>query len=213
MKLRHLRDTLPLIAIALVIWQWSHIKNFVTAQTQAPATSLGKKLADGIPQDRAAAPTEGWKVLKIADGDTITVQRGNVKEKIRFCGIDAVEKQQELGTQATDYLRSLIAKGDGTVMVSPIEEDRYGRTVAELFVKPQPGTPGYQPEEEIFLNGEMVRAGLSYHYAKYSERCPNRDAIIKAEAIARSQHVGVWRDQYSIPPWEFRKQQRQNRGN
>ena len=166
-----------------------------------------------VPQERQLPQSEEWEVVKITDGDTITVRRGERKEKIRFCGVDAMEADQKLGSQATDYLRSLIGLGDGTVMITPIEKDRYERTVAELFMKPRPGTPGYQPEEEIFLNSEMVEAGLSYHYAKYSERCPNRDAIIKAEAIARSKHVGVWSDQSSIPPWEFRKQQRQNRGN
>jgi len=81
------------------------------------------------------------------------------REKIRFCGVDAVEADQKLGPQAR-LLRSLIGLGDGTVLVTPIEKDRYERTVAELFVKPRPGIPGYQPEEEIFLNGEMVEAGL-----------------------------------------------------
>jgi len=79
--------------------------------------------------------------VKIADGDTITVRRGSRKEKIRFCGVDAVEADQKLGPQAADYLRSLIGLGDGTVLVTPIEKDRYERTVAELFVKPDQEYP------------------------------------------------------------------------
>jgi len=114
--------------------------------------SIRGKLADSIPQ--TTVPTyKSWSVVKIADGDTIR-QAVAAREKIRFCGVDAVEADQKLGPQAADYLRSLIGLGDGTVLVTPIEKDRYERTVAELFVKPRPGIPGYQPEEEIFLNGE-----------------------------------------------------------
>lgn len=154
-----------------------------------------------------------WEVVKIADGDTITVRRGTRKERIRFCGIDSVEKQQKLGTQATNYLRSLIGLGDGTVLVTPIEKDRYERTVAELFVKPRPGIPGYQPEEEIFLNGEMVEAGFARHYSHYSGNCPNKEVIEKSEAIARGNHSGFWNDESAVAPWDYRKLKRQNRGN
>ena len=36
----------------------------------------------------------------------------------------------------------------------PIEKDRYGRTVAEVFVK-KPNS-----QEETFVNGELVMAGI-----------------------------------------------------
>nr|WP_322666297.1 thermonuclease family protein [Dendronalium sp. ChiSLP03b] len=121
--------------------------------------------------------SENWTVVSVTDGDTIIVGQGNKRKKIRFCGIDAVEKQQNLGSQAKSYLRALIDKGNGTVTITPIEQDRYGRTVAEVFVQPRSGTPGYQSEEEIFLNGEMVRAGFAQHYTRYSGNCPNKGVI------------------------------------
>ncbi|MEH1853777.1 MAG: thermonuclease family protein [Nostoc sp.] len=127
---------------------------------------------------------------------------------MRFCGIDAVEKQQKLGLQAKSYLQSLIDKGDGTVTITPIEQDRYGRTVAEVFVQPRPGTPGYQSEEEIFLNGDMVRAGFARHYTRYSGNCPNKVVIEQSEKMAIASKAGVWNDPNAVPPWEFRKQKR-----
>lgn len=42
--------------------------------------------------------------------------------------------------------------GNGSVVVIPVEKDRYGRTVAELFVMENGG--------EIHLNSEMVAAEL-----------------------------------------------------
>jgi len=97
-----------------------------------------------------------------------------------------VKADQKLGPQAkTTCDRSGL--GDGTVLVTPIEKDRYERTVAELFVKPRPGIPGYQPEEEIFLNGEMVE-GLP-GITPYSGNCPNKEVIRNLKQY-RGNHSG-----------------------
>ena len=84
-------------------------------------------------------------------------------------------------------------------MISEVEKDRYGRTVAEIFT--------ISPSGEKFLNEEMVSSGLAYHYTQYSSSCPNKDAIAKAETIAKNQHAGVWSGNYQ-KPWEYRKAQR-----
>ncbi|WP_051036143.1 thermonuclease family protein [Stanieria cyanosphaera] len=61
--------------------------------------------------------TTVWQVKSgsIYDGDTLRLIGNNRELKIRLCGIDAPEKNQPLGIEARNYLRSLIAQGDGTV--------------------------------------------------------------------------------------------------
>ncbi len=82
-------------------------------------------------------------------------------------GIDAPETGKPMGIAARDHLRALVAKGEGgQIIVVPIEKDRYGRTVADLFVA-LPNT-----EEEIHLNSQMVMDGYAYHYERYSSSCP-----------------------------------------
>jgi micrococcal nuclease len=144
--------------------------------------------------------SEHWQVKpgSIYDGDTLRVQRGTEEMKVRFCGIDAPEKQQALGTKARDYLRSLVARGDGSVVVVPVERDRYGRMVAELFIM-------LSGEREIHLNSEMVAAGMAFHYAQYSGNCPNQRAIVMAEEMAKEQRRGVWADAKPEYPWEWRR--------
>ena len=142
-----------------------------------------------------------WRIKdgSIYDGDTLRVVRGSEELKIRFCGIDAPEKEQDLGIESRDHLRSLVAQGDGSVIVVPIEEDRYGRTVAELFIPLDDGS-------EIHLNSQMVMDGMAYHYEQYSDSCPNRMVIADAEAIAQAEHLGVWADPAREMPWDWRRQ-------
>lgn len=72
-----------------------------------------------------------------------------------------------MGVAACDHLRELVDKGESSqIIVVPIEKDRYGRTVADVFVS-LPDT-----EEEIHLNSPMVLDGMAYHYEKYSDICP-----------------------------------------
>ena len=80
--------------------------------------------------------TEWYQVVEgsIYDGDTLRVERGGQELKIRFCGTDSPEIEQPGGVEAREHLRSLVAQGDGAIGVVAIEKDRYGRTVADLFV-------------------------------------------------------------------------------
>ena len=152
--------------------------------------------------------SERWQVVRVADGDTLTVSSEGRKEKLRLCGIDAPEIDhgkklgQPLGKEATEKLRSLVGSAGSEVIVMPIEKDRYGRMVAEVFVK-KPNS-----QEETFVNGEMVAAGLAYHYSRYSGSCANREAIERGEAIARGKKVGVWSQADLVKPWDFRKSNR-----
>ena len=145
--------------------------------------------------------TEYYQVVKgsIYDGDTLRVARGGQELKIRLCGIDAPEKDQAGGIESRDHLRSLVAQGDGSIGVVPIEKDRYGRTVADLFIARPDGS-------EIHLNSQMVMDGMAYHYDRYSSSCPQPDVLVRAEEIAKEQSAGVWTNPNAEKPWEYRKQ-------
>ena len=67
------------------------------------------------------------KVIKISDGDTITVLSGKEQTKVRLYGIDAPEKKQDYGQKSRQFLASLIA--GQVVEVEPKGKDRYKRTL------------------------------------------------------------------------------------
>ena len=143
--------------------------------------------------------TEVWQVKEgsIYDGDTLRVVRGTEEQKIRFCGIDAPEKNQELGTESRDHLRSLVDIGKGELLLVPVEKDRYGRTVAEVYVKDSRDTA-------INLNVQMVRDGYAWHYERYSGSCPIRSEFAIAQELAQKEGLGIWKGNPQ-PPWEWRK--------
>jgi endonuclease YncB( thermonuclease family) len=122
-----------------------------------------------------------------------------------LCGIDAPERDQPLGIESRDYLRSLIERGDGRVHLVRVEEDRYGRTVAELFL---PIRPDFQ--QELHLNTEMVSAGMAWHYTKYSGKCPSKEQLFMAEKIAQEDKLGVYSGSHQ-PPWVFRSSTKVNK--
>ena len=94
-------------------------------------------------------------------------------------------------------MRSLVDAGNGELLVVPIEQDRYGRTVAELYVPDR-------KTSAINLNLEMVRAGYAWHYAQYSDTCTMRDLLIAAEGMAKNEGLGIWSGNPQ-PPWVWRK--------
>ena len=112
------------------------------------------------------AGLESWQVVKVSDGDTITVQRDGEELRIRFCGIDAPEKDQALGPESTALLRELVQRSGGQVLIDPVEEDRYGRTVAEVW-----------SDEVGLINSELVGQGMAFVYDQYVGGCPSREAI------------------------------------
>ena len=94
------------------------------------------------------------------DGDTCTTTTG---ERVRLACIDTPElvgKRAEPvpAKAARDYLRGLVV--GKKVGIRRITEDRYGRTVAELFV----GATNVQRE--------MVATGHAEIFWRYAHQCP-----------------------------------------
>jgi micrococcal nuclease len=79
--------------------------------------------------------------------------------------------------------------------IKPQVKDRYGRTVAELFMG----------QENINLR--MVQEGSAWTYRRYLKAC-NSSLYIEAEASAKEKGRGLWDGGNPIAPWEYRKGKR-----
>ena len=132
------------------------------------------------------------KVVSVADGDTITVlDAEKVQHKIRLQGIDAPEKKQAFGTKSKELMTEKVAGHE--VVVTWKEKDRYGRILGEVMLGKR------------HINLEMVQDGMAWHYVQYSKS----KELTAAEEAARKAKKGLWADKEPVPPWEFRKLERE----
>ena len=136
-------------------------------------------------------------VVGVADGDTITVlDAEKVQHKIRLAGIDAPEKAQPFGNRSKESLSELAFDKDASVETEKL--DRYGRSVGKVLVN------GHD------VNLVQVERGMAWFYRQYQrEQSPeDRKLYDAAEAIAKVEKRGLWRDADPMPPWDFRKSKR-----
>ncbi len=139
-------------------------------------------------------PCGAWEAfcIRVADGDSITVEHNGEKIRIRLYGIDCPElKGEPFGRKAKKYTRDMVL--GKLVKIEPVDRDRYGRTVAWVEV------------DGRNLNHELLKTGLAWWYWKYA---PNDSTLQTLEESARRQNVGVWSQPNPIPPWEWRKKMR-----
>ena len=106
------------------------------------------------------ATAETVRIVSVYDGDTLTLSSG---EKVRLACIDTPEIKGRRADPvpalaARDHLRSLVLNRD--VRIRRITTDRYGRTVAEIYVD---GTNVQQA---------MVASGHADIYWRYADPCP-----------------------------------------
>ncbi len=145
-------------------------------------------------------------VVKVSDGDTLTVDSGGTKLKVRLYGIDAPEREkinrksgriskegQPFGEEAQRALQGKVCRG--RVRIDVMDIDRYRRLVSMVWM----GNRN--------INLEMIREGWSWAYRKYLHSAYASE-FMEEEEQARRRRAGLWQDRNPQPPWEFRKAQR-----
>jgi endonuclease YncB( thermonuclease family) len=144
----------------------------------------------------SASTVLAWvgKVVRISDGDTITVLHEKRPERVRLYGIDCPESRQTFGYRATQFTENAVF--GKMVEVHPFDVDQYGNTVGIVRVK---GT---------ILNEELIRAGLAWVYTHYCHLglCRKWKGLM---AQARSERRGLWAGSNPTPPWKYRREKRQ----
>lgn len=131
-------------------------------------------------------------MVGISDGDTLTLLVDKQSIKVRLANIDAPEKAQPFGNRARQALSDLAFGKEAACERSGL--DRYGRSIATCTVSHHD------------VNAEMLRKGMAWVYRKYATHVPDYYPL---EEEARARKVGLWADRNPIPPWDWRKQQKQ----
>lgn len=140
-----------------------------------------------LPFIALAAEELAGKVVRIADGDTLTLLVDDRQHKVRLAEIDAPERGQPFGQRARQALAALTHEKIVTVRFE--ERDRYGRVLGEAFV------------DGISVNRTLVASGYAWAYRRYLQD----KLYLEVEQQARAQERGLWADPDPVPPWQWRR--------
>ena len=124
-------------------------------------------------------------VVKVTDGDTITVSVDGIEERVRLIGIDSPELHRPVecfGSQAADHLTELLTGASVQLIADPSQDDRdrYGRLLR--YVELADGTD---------VNAELIRDGYAFEYT-YDKPYRRQTVFRHQEAAARSAAAGLW---------------------
>ncbi len=132
------------------------------------------------------------KVIKVSDGDTVTVLTENKQQvRVRLYGIDTPEKRQPFGNKAKQFTSALVF-GE-RVFIQVIDRDRYDRSVALV-----------QLSDGRLLNEELLKSGLAWVYERYCKKafCKKWKTI---EIQAKANKRGLFRNENALEPWKARR--------
>lgn len=120
----------------------------------------------------------GEQVIRIIDGDTFELLSG---KKVRMIGINAPEKSDIFGKDATEKLSKFILNKDIILTKDPMsnDTDRYGRLLR------------YVTLNSVDINKKMIEDGFAFAYLKYQFTKKNeyRNAQIKSQ----QSNKGIWK--------------------
>lgn len=132
--------------------------------------------------------TISGQVIKVRDGDTIEILYEGKPLVIRLAHVDCPEKKQPFGNNAKQFTASLCF-GQIVTVQNKNEFDKYGRLIGVII-----------NSNKDTVNLELVRAGLAWHFKKYS----SDKLYAEMETIARTKQIGLWADKNPIAPWNWR---------
>ncbi|MFT4095161.1 MAG: thermonuclease family protein [Niabella sp.] len=128
---------------------------------------------------------KAYKVTSIKDGDTFAVLIDGKEQVVRLAHIDCPEKKQPFGNRAKQFASSLCF-GKKVTLIHHHQYDRNKRLIVEVIL-----------EDGRNINKELVKAGLAWHFKRYSD---NKE-YTALETAARQQKKGLWADEDPIAPW------------
>ena len=131
----------------------------------------------------AAPKSSETRVIKVHDGDTVTLTIDGRMRKTRLIGIDAPEmSQRPWGRRAKEHLIGILDRSGWmvTVETDEVKQDKYDRPLVYLRTK-----DGGLINEQMAMDGYAVKFTI-----KPNEKYAN--LIKRAEQSARQEKKGIW---------------------
>ena len=176
MNLKSIRNlgwkNVPIIIVAVLVFFGVEANN---AKRYAPEI---ESVLESVREENLRDNSIRFEVIKVYDGDTLTVEGG---EKLRLIGIDAPEIGEPFATSSRDYLSGLVLGQKVRIESDKTERDKYGRLLVYLYI------------DEIFVNEKMVKSGLAFATPYYPDTS-KQEVLETAEVEAKNARLGIWRE-------------------
>lgn len=181
--------------------RYAHLADYAAEEAEAVAAKRGMWATLSPKGDVPTAEKEGT-CLKVLDGDTIIFREAGALDsiKIRLWGIDAPEKGQAFGAEATRKLarliehKSVLLRFRTEARESAEGRDGYSRDLATIYRRGRN------------VNLAMVQGGYAWHYAYYAAE---EEELAEAQEHARTARLGLWADESPQEPRLYRLEQKQ----
>jgi len=195
---------------AVRVWPWLDAPVRALGSAAAGAAGAARDLAGtalagvaGI--GPAAAASGGFQVsgaaTSVEDGDTIRVLTSSMTHlTVRLASIDAPETAHASGAKAGQPYSEAARRHLGSLVLGKVltlqcfESDRYERHVCDVSAG------------STQVNRAMVSAGLAWANLSAGGRYLRDKSLVQAQAQAREQRLGLWRDREPVAPWVWRQQ-------
>lgn len=128
-----------------------------------------------------------YTVLKVDDGDTITIDMGGQPERVRLIGVDTPELHhpekpiQCYAKEAREFTTGFIGKQQVRLQADPLDDNRdlYGRLLRYV----------YTPDDEL-LNTTLIKEGYGFAYTHFP--FTKKLEAIQLEATSKKERKGLW---------------------
>lgn len=130
-----------------------------------------------------------YRVTRIEDGDTITVDMNGKNEKVRFIGVDTPETKdprkavQCYGKLASEFTKNQINSQRVRLEADELNtnRDRYNRLLRYVYLP-----------DGTLLNAEIIKQGYGFAYISFP--FTKKEEFKQLENNARENNKGLWND-------------------
>lgn len=150
---------------------------------EPPANDPGQLASIAVPGD-AEGP---FPVVRVADGDTLSIRKNEQTVKLRLIGLDTPESvdprkpMQCFGIEASNRAKEALTGKQVMLQTDPSQDtfDRYGRLLAYVWV------------DGRLFQFDQIAQGFGYEYT-YSDPYRYQSEFRAAEQYARNHELGLW---------------------
>lgn len=173
----------------------NEVSQATSTPTDTASSSTTSSLTTSSQGEQVHIPLTGnlykegpFAVVRIVDGDTISVNYNNATQSVRLIGIDTPELHhptkgvQCFGKEAAAFTTSLLQNRKVYLVFEPLQgtRDKYDRLLAYIY-----------RDDALFINQTLVQSGYAHEYT-YNLPYTYQKEFKSAQTYARENQKGLW---------------------